>query len=528
MSKTFTDVQQRWSTIDQEMFALYYCITSLYYLIGGRDFVVRTDHYNLQFWDKESASKKVERWRVALSEYSFTVEYVKGTKNVVADAMSRLMVMAPVAKSTRLRGNKLIKLYHGGTNGHFGVNRTVANIRESGNNYVGLVKDVNAFIASCPICQKTSDKKTKSVGQRFSVAATAPRIRLAIDSMGPVEADVHGHEHVLVLVDCFSRFVELVPTRSTTAAEAVQALIALYGRYGHYAEIQSDNGKEFINDNITEFIAAMGARHKRSIAYSHEDNAICERAIKEVRRHLNTMVLEDKDDVIPWSEHLPFVQRLINAQINEATGYAPSVIHFGSYDGNLSSLLQPATDGSASDWIKRLSHLQKSIVEDVAEKNQKSAKKLRPAETVTKFKEGDLVLVDLPATKKGDLKRIYRTGPNKVLSQSDSKVSVANLATPDRIREVHVSRVRRYNSRDDVNNVAEAARDIGEYIVTAILDHKFEGKPSVKNCQVLVRWEGYPEPTWHSLSVSLRHTEAFFKYAQKISALKKFVLAKSD
>jgi hypothetical protein len=89
-----------------------------------------------------------------------------------------------------------------------------------------------------------------------------------------------------------------------------------------------------------------------------------------------------------------------------------------------------------------------------------------------------------------------------------------------------VSRVRQYNSRPDVNNVAEAAKDIGEYIVTAILDHKFEGTPTAKNCRVLVSWEGYPEPTWHSLSVSLRHTEAFFKYAQKIQQLKKFILAK--
>ena len=272
----------------------------------------------------------------------------------------------------------------------------------------------------------------------------------------------------------------------------------------------------------------MGARHKRSIAYSHEDNAICERAIKEVRRHLQNMVLEDADNIVPWSEHLPFVQRLINSQINETTGYAPAVIHFGSYDGNLSSLLQPATDGSASDWIKRLTNLQKRIVDDVAEKNLKSAKKLRSNEEVTKFNDGDLVLVDLPKTRKGDLKRIYRTGPNKVISQQDSRVSVANLATPDRVREVHVSRVRKYNSRKDVNDVAEAAKDIGEYIVTAILNHKFEGKPTTQNCTVLVSWEGYPEPTWHSLSVSLRHTEAFFKYAQKFSELKKFILAKSD
>jgi hypothetical protein len=240
------------------------------------------------------------------------------------------------------------------------------------------------------------------------------------------------------------------------------------------------------------------------------------------------MALEDESNSIPWSEQLPFVQRLLNSQINEATGYTPAEIRFGLYDGNLSSLLQPATDGTASDWIKRLSNLQKRIVEDVAEKQEKANKRLRSDKDVTKFEPGDLVLVDLPTTRKSNVKRIYRTGPNKVISQTDSKVSIANLATPDRIREVHVSRVRKYNSREDVNNLAEAAKDIDEYIVTAILDHKFNGKPTVKSCKVLVSWEGYPEATWHSLSVSLRHTEAFYKYAQNKPILKKFILAKED
>ena len=470
----------------------------------------------------------MDRGRIVFCNYSFAVEYVPGKKNVIADAMSRLMAMNHLTKDQILRGPRLIKRFHGGTSGHFGVNRTVANIRSSGTNYVGIVKDVRDYIASCPICQKTTEKKTTSVGQRFSVAVSQPNMRLAIDSLGPLDADENGFQHVLVLIDCFSRFVDLFPTRSTTAAEAVKILIAYYGRYGHYAEIQSDNGKEFINDNVTEFIAAMGARQKRSIAYSHEDNAICERVIKEVRRHLRDLVLEDESNSIPWSEQLPFVQRFLNSQINEATGYTPAEIRFGLYDGNLSSLLQPATDGTASDWIKRLSNLQKRIVEDVADKQEKANKRLRSDKDVTKFEPGDLVLVDLPTTRKSNVKRIYRTGPNKVISQTDSKVSIANLATPDRIREVHVSRVRKYNSREDVNNLAEAAKDIDEYIVTAILDHKFNGQPTVKSCKVLVSWEGYPEATWHSLSVSLRHTEAFYKYAQNKPILKKFILAKED
>ena len=262
-----------------------------------------------------------------------------------------------------------------------------------------------------------------------------------------------------------------------------------------------------------------------SIAYSHEDNAICERVIKEVRRHLITLSLEDENNSIPWSDHLPFIQKLINSHINESTGYAPAEIRFGINNGKFSSQLQPATDGSASDWITRLSAVQKRIIDDVADKTEKAAKKARPDRETTKFEPESLVLVDLPQTRKGNLKRVYRQGPYKVLSQEESKVKVSNLATPGKIVSAHVSRVRKYKSRDDVNPVQEAARDSGEYVIESILDHKFVGKAIIQNCQVLVQWKGFPDPTWEDLSTSIRRTEAFVQYAEAYAKLKKFVLA---
>jgi len=88
VSKVFSEVQRRWPTCDQEMFAVYFSIKKLHYLIGGRKFYVKTDHKNLQYWSHTSASPKIERWKVFLSEYDFVMEYIKGEDNCVADALS--------------------------------------------------------------------------------------------------------------------------------------------------------------------------------------------------------------------------------------------------------------------------------------------------------------------------------------------------------------------------------------------------------------------------------------------------------
>lgn len=57
------------------------------YLIGSQ-FIVESDHHSLQ-WLKNAKSSRLLRWYLALSEYDFTIRYKPGSKNVVADALSR-------------------------------------------------------------------------------------------------------------------------------------------------------------------------------------------------------------------------------------------------------------------------------------------------------------------------------------------------------------------------------------------------------------------------------------------------------
>jgi IS30 family transposase len=56
------------------------------------------------------------------------------------------------------------------------------------------------------------------------------------------------------MIDKFSRWVELVPIKSTDAKSAAQAIIAVMGRYGDIAKLTSDNGPEFSNNIVDEVV----------------------------------------------------------------------------------------------------------------------------------------------------------------------------------------------------------------------------------------------------------------------------------
>ena len=89
LSKSFDDRLSRWSTIQQEGYAIYYAITSWEHLLRDRRFLVRTDHANLRLLHEES-NAKVLRWMLTLQSYDFDIEHIAGKKNTIADGFSRL------------------------------------------------------------------------------------------------------------------------------------------------------------------------------------------------------------------------------------------------------------------------------------------------------------------------------------------------------------------------------------------------------------------------------------------------------
>ncbi|GKT15077.1 hypothetical protein ADUPG1_004074, partial [Aduncisulcus paluster] len=89
MSKTLTSQEAGHTTTEKEAYAIFYCISKAEYHLRGRPFTLHTDHQNLMFV-KTRSSAKVERWRTFLSDFTFDTVHIKGRKNQLADALSRL------------------------------------------------------------------------------------------------------------------------------------------------------------------------------------------------------------------------------------------------------------------------------------------------------------------------------------------------------------------------------------------------------------------------------------------------------
>ena len=91
LSHQLNETQQRWPVIEKEAYAIVYAIQKFRPYLLGCKFTVMTDHKPLKhLFTSEMRNARVQRWAIMLDEYGCDIQYVSGSKNVVADMLSRL------------------------------------------------------------------------------------------------------------------------------------------------------------------------------------------------------------------------------------------------------------------------------------------------------------------------------------------------------------------------------------------------------------------------------------------------------
>ena len=156
----------------------------------------------------------------------------------------------------------------------------------------GIDSDIEQIAAKCSTCQQSARMPSKAPIHPW-LYPSSPWQRIHVDYAGPVE-----NKMLLIVVDAHSKWLEVIPMKTTTTEATISALQGIFSRWGLPEHLHSDNGPQFVSSEFESFMRGNGILHTRSAPYHPQSNGLAERYVQTVKRALKA------------DSHTPFQLRL--------------------------------------------------------------------------------------------------------------------------------------------------------------------------------------------------------------------------
>ncbi|XP_060548718.1 uncharacterized protein K02A2.6-like [Pantherophis guttatus] len=177
--------------------------------------------------------------------------------------------------------------------------------------------DITEWVGRCQPCQESrSDPPTAPV--REWERPQGPWSRIHIDFAGPF----HG-QTFMVVVDAFSKWLEIKLMKATTTDATIRELRQLFATHGLPDILVSDNGPQFTATQFEGYLAGLGIRHVLSAPFHPASNGQAERFVRSAKEALSRLSPGD------WQER---VDKFLIAQHSTpctATGRSPAELLMG-------------------------------------------------------------------------------------------------------------------------------------------------------------------------------------------------------
>ena len=461
MSKKTSDHERKYTSYELEVLAIVEALKKFRIYVLGAPFKIVTDcNAFVKTLNKKELNSRIARWALYLQDFDYQIEHRTGTKMAHVDALSRnpcyiiqdsvtlqirnaqmtdehittiktLLLKAPydnyIVKNDLLFKNidgrdllvvpadmeaNIIKSAH--ERGHFAVKRTQEILQQ--NFFIPKLKSkIEHCLQNCVTCILTNRKRGKLDGPLHPIEKDdSPLHTYHLDHLGPLPSTSKKYKHVLAVIDSFTKFVWLYPTKSTDSAEVINRLENQSYVFGNPSRIITDRGTAFTSTAFKEYCEKQQICHIKITVGLPRSNGQVERLNSTIVAVLSKLSIENPEK---WYSHVPAVQQTINATYQRSINSSPFEILFGTKMKSQqdTKLLDIINEEIQSAFLQQRDELRKDAkrqISKIQDENRRTYNlRRKPAQT---FRLNDLVAVKRTQFGPGlKLKQKY-LGPYKV------------------------------------------------------------------------------------------------------------------
>ena len=217
---------------------------------------------------------------------------------------------------------RVFDLIHG--LGHPGVERTRQAIRAK---FVwpNMRQEVSRWARECLDCQRAKiTRHTNPPIAEFQV----PQRRFSHIHADLVSMPLsNGYNHLLTIVDRFTRWPTAIPLKDIAASTVIDALTHSWiSTYGIPETITTDRGSQFTSGMWTQLLRVWGIKHNTTTAYHPQSNGLVERLHRRLKESLITLCRDEKEN---WFWALPMTLLALRTTVKPDIGASPSDLVYG-------------------------------------------------------------------------------------------------------------------------------------------------------------------------------------------------------
>ncbi|KAI9565040.1 hypothetical protein GHT06_008785 [Daphnia sinensis] len=432
-------------------------------------FVIVSDHRPLQWLQTfKDETGRLGRWAIMLGNLKYTVRYRPGRVNENADFLSRIPVVAVQVQPKDADKNGLlweedrrrmptwakeIELFtvedgilcrsyisHSEKRRQFVQKQVVvpASLRQA------LVEEYH----DSPLSGHLAYRRTSLLHSLQPAQALFET--LGLDFLGPINpTSFEGNNHILVITDYFTKWVEVVALPDQTAVTTCKALVdRMINYHGPPRVIISDRGTNFISELFNELCKALRIKHCTTTAYHPQTNGLTERFNKTVVEMLRKYISEGYED---WEDMLGHVAFAYRHSINSSTHETPYFLNHGR-DAvmPIDRWLQPTPSDPItpqdykSQTMKRLFKAFDLVKENLEKARAQQKEQYNKRVKMFEYEKGDKVLLDVRTVKPGTSRKLnprYQ-GPYRVTKINPNHTVEIRVTPGSAPQLVHTNRIK--------------------------------------------------------------------------------------
>ncbi|KAL3688002.1 hypothetical protein R1sor_014311 [Riccia sorocarpa] len=188
---------------------------------------------------------------------------------------------------------------------HFGVKRTYS-LLQSHYWWQGMQTDVQQFVARCLVCDRVRASFNAPTAQLHPLPIMGLDYRWSLDFPGPLPLTSRHSRYVLVMVEHFSKWIELVALHDKSSEGTAYAFLdSVLSHFGAPAEVLTDQGTECFGE--FQALCDKALIDHRTTSRDHpEADGLAERVVQTMKRGLHKYGLQ-KGHLGDWDLQLPWL-----------------------------------------------------------------------------------------------------------------------------------------------------------------------------------------------------------------------------